>query len=86
MTRWREGKWGAFAMGLRHGAYCSGCCWFLMLLLFVAGVMNVWWIAIITVLVLIEKIAPRGLMLGKIAGVLFVGWGIWMTLGKPGAS
>jgi predicted metal-binding membrane protein len=85
MTGWREGKWGAFVMGLKHGTYCAGCCWFLMLLLFVAGVMNVWWIAIITVLVLIEKIAPRGLMLGKIAGVLFIGWGVWMIAGKSGA-
>ncbi len=78
MTGWREGRWGAFMMGLKLGAYGAGCCWFLMLLLFVAGVMNVWWIAIITVLVLIEKIAPRGLFLGKIAGVLFAGWGVWM--------
>jgi predicted metal-binding membrane protein len=49
-----------------------------MALLFVAGVMNIWWIAILTVLVLIEKIAPRGLFLGKIGGVLFVAWGLWM--------
>ena len=72
ITGWREGKWGAFVMGLKHGAHCAGCCWFLMLLLFVAGVMNVWWIALLTILVLIEKMVPRGLMLGKIAGVLFV--------------
>src|SRR6185312_12373270 len=76
LTDWREGKWGAFAMGLKHGVKCAGCCWFLMLLLFVAGVMNVWWIAILTALVLIEKGAPRGkgVMLGKIAGVFFVAW------------
>jgi len=85
MTGWREGKWGAFAMGLKHGAHCAGCCWFLMLLLFVAGVMNLWWIAILTALVLIEKITPRGLLLGKIAGGLFVAWGIWMMTGKMGA-
>jgi predicted metal-binding membrane protein len=78
MAGWREGKFRAFAMGLKHGVYCTGCCWFLMALLFVAGVMNIWWIAIITVLVLIEKLAPRGLLLGKIAGVLFVAWGVWM--------
>ena len=75
MTSWREGKWGAFGMGLKHGVQCAGCCWFLMLLLFVAGIMNVWWIAILTVLVLMEKVAPRGLMLGKLAGVLFMVWG-----------
>jgi predicted metal-binding membrane protein len=57
---------------------CAGCCWFLMLLLFVAGVMNVWWIAILTVLVLIEKSVRRGLWIGKIAGVCFVAWGVWL--------
>jgi predicted metal-binding membrane protein len=81
MTDWREGKRGAMAMGFKHGVYCTGCCWFLMALLFVAGVMNVWWIAIISVLVLLEKIAPRGLLVGKIAGVLLVLWGVWMMTG-----
>jgi predicted metal-binding membrane protein len=75
---WLEGKWGAFVMGLRHGVHCMGCCWFLMLLLFVAGVMNIWWIAAITGLVLIEKIVPRGLFIGRIAGVLFATWGTWL--------
>jgi predicted metal-binding membrane protein len=79
MADWREGKLGAFTMGLRHGVHCMGCCWFLMLLLFVAGVMNIWWIAIITILVLIEKIAPRGLLLGKFAGVFFAVWGLWLV-------
>lgn len=83
MTGWREGKWGAFVMGLKHGVQCAGCCWSLMLLLFVAGVMNVWWIAILTVLVLIEKVARRGLVIGKVAGVFFVLWGVWMILGTP---
>lgn len=78
MADWREGKCGALIMGLRHGVHCMGCCWFLMLLLFVMGVMNVWWIAAITVLVLIEKVVPRGLLFGKIAGVLFAVWGIWL--------
>jgi len=82
MTDWREGKWGAFMMGLKHGVKCAGCCWFLMLLLFVAGVMNMWWIAILTVLVLLEKLLPRGLLFGKIAGVAFVAWGVWMMLEK----
>src|ERR1700690_3554352 len=69
MTDWREGRWGALFMGLKHGAYCAGCCWILMALLFVAGVMNLWWIAIIAVLVLLEKVAPKGFGVGKIAGV-----------------
>lgn len=80
MGDWREGRCGALRMGLKHGAYCTGCCWFLMALLFVAGVMNVWWIAIISVLVLMEKIVPRGLLLGKIAGVILVAWGGWLLL------
>ena len=78
MADWREGKWGAFGMGLKHGVFCTGCCWFLMALLFVAGVMNIWWIAIIAVFVLAEKVAPRGLLVGKIAGALLVAWGVWM--------
>ena len=78
MTAWREGKWGAFRMGLQHGAYCLGCCWVLMLLLFVAGVMNIWWIGVITGLVLIEKLAPRGLWLARVAGALFAAWGLWL--------
>ena len=78
MTDWREGNFGALLMGLKHGAYCTGCCWILMALLFVAGVMNIWWIAIIAVFVLLEKIAPKGLLVGKIAGVALAAWGVWM--------
>ena len=78
MTSWREGKWGALRMGLRHGVFCLGCCWVLMLLLFVAGVMNIWWIAVITALVLVEKLVPRGLWLGRIAGAIFAAWGLWL--------
>jgi predicted metal-binding membrane protein len=78
LTDWREGKWGALMMGLKHGAYCTGCCWLLMALLFVAGVMNIWWIAIIAVLVLLEKVVPRGVWVGRIAGVLLGVWGVWM--------
>ena len=78
MTDWREGRSGALAMGLKHGAYCTGCCWFLMALLFVAGVMNLWWIALIAVFVLVEKIAPRGWFIGKVAGVFLAVWGVWL--------
>jgi predicted metal-binding membrane protein len=82
LSDWREGKFGALAMGLKHGAYCTGCCGILMTLLFVAGVMNLWWIAIIAVFVLLEKVVPRGFLPGKIAGALFTVWGVWMML-KP---
>lgn len=78
---WREGKAGAFLMGWKHGVYCTGCCWFLMALLFVAGVMNMWWVAVISVLVLLEKVAPKGLWLGRAAGALLVVWGSWMMIG-----
>jgi predicted metal-binding membrane protein len=80
MTDWREGRWGAFSMGLKHGAYCTGCCWFLMALLFVAGVMNIWWIAIIAVLVLLEKAISKGFLVAKIAGVLLILWGVWIIV------
>ena len=78
MTDWREGKLGALMMGLKHGVFCAGCCWFLMALLFVAGVMNIWWIAIIAAFVLMEKILPRGLAADKTAGIFLIGWGVWM--------
>ncbi|HJU24170.1 MAG TPA: DUF2182 domain-containing protein [Casimicrobiaceae bacterium] len=71
---WRPGRFGAFAMGFRHGLWCVGCCWLLMLLLFVGGVMNVAWIAALTLLVLVEKIAPAGRRAGNAAGVLLLAW------------
>jgi predicted metal-binding membrane protein len=69
MSGWREGASGAFLMGLRHGVYCLGCCWALMALLFVAGVMNLLWIAAIAAIVLVEKAGPRGDVIGRVAGV-----------------
>jgi predicted metal-binding membrane protein len=68
MSDWREGQWGTLVMGLKHGAYCVGCCWMLMTLLFVAGVMNLLWVAAIAVFVLVEKVAPRGDLIVRIAG------------------
>jgi len=80
MIDWREGRHGAFVMGLKHGAYCTGCCWFLMALLFVAGVMNIWWVAAISILVLLEKVLPKGMQVGRIVGVAFTAWGVWIML------
>ena len=74
---WRPGTSGAFQMGVASGLYCLGCCWALMLLLFVGGVMNLWWIAAITVFVLLEKLAPLGAQGGRLSGVLLVALGIW---------
>ena len=69
--RWRNGAAGAFTMGLEHGGFCLGCCWVLMALLFVGGVMNLLWVAAIAVFVLAEKAAPFGRSLGRAsAGVL----------------
>ena len=69
MAHWRQGAAGALRMGLEHGLYCVGCCWVLMALLFVAGVMNLLWVAAISILVLAEKVLPRGELIGRIAGV-----------------
>ena len=80
MTDWREGRRGAFAMGVKHGAYCTGCCWFLMALLFVAGVMNIWWVALLSVVVLLEKAVPKGAWLGRLVGLLLAAWGVWMIV------
>jgi predicted metal-binding membrane protein len=76
MTRWRDGAFGAFQMGIRHGAFCFGCCWAIMCLLFVVGVMNLVWIAVITLFVLIEKVGPAGAFVGRIAGAAMVLLGI----------
>jgi predicted metal-binding membrane protein len=69
-----------FGIGLRHGSYCVGCCWMMMLLLFVGGVMNLIWIAVIAAFILAEKIAPRGQWLGYGAGAVLVVWGVWILL------
>jgi predicted metal-binding membrane protein len=76
MTGWSEGRSGAFLMGLRHGFYCLGCCWALMALLFVAGVMNLLWVAAIAIAVLVEKVVPRGDLVGRLAGVALVVAGV----------
>lgn len=81
LNEWREGTGGAFLMGLKHGGYCVGCCWFLMALLFVAGVMNLLWVAAIAGFVLLEKVAPVGHLVGRVAGVMLVGWGVWIFAG-----
>ena len=74
-SRWRRGTGGAVRMGLEHGAFCVGCCWFLMGLLFFGGVMNLYWIAGIAVFVLFEKTVPAGHWLGHAAGVVLLIWG-----------
>jgi len=65
---WKPGSFGAFRMGLEHGAFCLGCCWILMGLLFFGGVMSLLWIAGITAFVLLEKVLPFGRVGGRVAG------------------
>lgn len=78
---WREGRRGALGMGIHHGAYCLGCCWALMGLLFVLGVMNLLWIAALAALVLVEKLLPAGQWFGRVAGLGFLAWGGWLVVG-----
>jgi predicted metal-binding membrane protein len=80
-TQWREGTLGAVVMGFKHGGWCVGCCSLLMLLLFVAGVMNVVWVATLAALVLAERLTPRGVTVGRAAGVLLAVWGGWLIFG-----
>jgi predicted metal-binding membrane protein len=81
MTRhWKRGITGGLWLGILHGVFCLGCCWALMLLLFVGGVMNLWWIGALTVFVLVEKLTPLGRHSGLISGLLLVALGIWAFL------
>ena len=73
---WRPGRFGSFMLGVRHGAYCVGCCWVLMALLFVGGVMNLIWIAALTLLVLVEKLSPVGEKIGKVSAGLLIVWAV----------
>lgn len=76
VSGWREGLRGAWAMGLRNGVSCLACCWALMALMFVGGVMNVLWMAALTLLVLVEKVLPGGALLGRVSGFGLLVWGI----------
>ena len=77
---WRNGRFGAALMGLEHGLYCVGCCWFLMALLFVGGIMNLVWIAGLAIFVLIEKLAPFGYTIGRAFGFLMIASGAYLLL------
>ena len=80
MTNWRKGPGGALRMGLKHGALCIACCWMIMALLFVAGVMNLIWIAALSAFVLIEKAVPRGDLFAKVAGVGMIACGLILVI------
>jgi predicted metal-binding membrane protein len=78
-THWKDGTPGALRMGLEHGAFCLGCCWLLMGLLFVGGVMNLVWVAAIAAFVLIEKAVPKGDLIGKAGGVVLIGLALYQV-------
>jgi predicted metal-binding membrane protein len=81
LTRfWKPGPLGGFRLGLAHGAYCVGCCWALMLLLFVGGVMNLAWIAVLTLYVLLEKATPLGARGGRWLGLVPIAVGMWVAM------
>jgi predicted metal-binding membrane protein len=83
VSAWRPGRQGAFRMGLEHGTYCLGCCWFLMGLLLFGGIMNLYWVAGLAAYVLVEKTVPLGLWLARITGAALVAWGaLLVTTGQ----
>ncbi|MBM3817619.1 MAG: DUF2182 domain-containing protein [Acidimicrobiia bacterium] len=77
---WAEGAGGGFGLGFRHGMFCVGCCWLLMTLLFVVGVMNLWWVAALAGFVLLEKLLRGGALFGRLAGSAAVTWGAYLVL------
>ena len=85
IAHWREGVAGAFPLGLHHGLYCVGCCIVLMGLMFVFGAMNVWWMAVLTLYFILEKIAPKAEVWGRAFGALLCGSGAVVLLGALAA-
>ena len=82
LSHWRDGAAGAFRMGVRHGAYCLGCCWVLMLLMFVYGVMSAAAMAGLTAFIVAERLLPADPLSAKLPGIVLIGLGLW-TLGVP---
>jgi predicted metal-binding membrane protein len=80
MRHWRPGFAGAFRMGAEHGVHCLGCCWALMLLLFVGGVMNLTVIVALTAFVAFEKLAPFGVQSARVSGALLIATAVWIYL------
>lgn len=82
LTEWRDGPWGAFKMGLKHGGYCLACCWALMALLFAVGVMNLLWVAGLSAFVLVEKLTPANRWISRLGGLCFIAWAAWIITGN----
>lgn len=81
LSHWRDGVTGALRMGMAHGTYCLGCCWALMCVLFVVGVMNLVWVAVLTIFVLVEKVGPAAAFVARGAGVAMMTAGAVLTIG-----
>jgi len=79
LNSWRDGYNGAFRMGLYHGAYCLGCCWSLMAVLFVVGTMNLVWMGVLTLVIFVEKTVPQGVIMGKGVGIGLIGLGLLLA-------
>ena len=79
MGHWRSGRWGAIRMGAEHGAFCVGCCWGLMLILFALGVMSITWMLVVAGLVFAEKVFPLGERLSRVLAVGLVALGVWVA-------
>ena len=84
MHHWRDGSAGAVRMGIVHGAWCIGCCWALMVLLFAVGVMSITWMLVVAAIVFGEKVLPIGEQLARAVALLLIGLGIWVAL-APGS-
>jgi predicted metal-binding membrane protein len=80
LNNWRDGCAGSLRMGLEHGGYCLGCCWVLMMLLFVVGVMNLLWVAATAVFVFAEKLLPGGIWIGRLGGAAMLGFGAFLLI------
>jgi predicted metal-binding membrane protein len=81
MSNWRDGSRGAFLMGVRHGIFCLGCCWALMAVLFVVGVMNLAWVGVLTLFILAEKIGPAGARVARAGGAILIALGVVLLSG-----
>lgn len=82
LNRWHDGRTGALRMGMEHGTFCLGCCWVLMALLFVVGVMNLLLVAAIAAFVLVEKLLPGGVWIGRLGGGTMIVVGAWLAAGS----
>jgi predicted metal-binding membrane protein len=80
LHQWRQGRLGAFRMGIDHGAYCVGCCWGLMLVMFVMGLMSLAWMGLLTVVIFLEKVTSYGPALSKVAGGILIVLGVGILL------